>query len=138
MRPTAPIPPVPQISSWRATAERFGTLLLAVLYCFAIGHVATTAADADLQVAHHTAQGIAFSDASTLVLCPSTAAKDAVNGFSAPAASGFKELSKSFAAAIQATDRSQRAGFAERANSGLAVMLASWRSAILFPFHVFW
>ncbi len=139
MGPAAPIRPrLPRATVWRTTAQRLGIGLLALLYCFVIAHVASNTTDGEFQAEHHSAQGLSFSDASALVLCPTTAGKEAINAFSAPPASGNKDVSKGYAAAILADDHAQRTAFAEHTGAGHAVVLALWRSAILFPFHVFW
>lgn len=112
-----------------------GVLLLAALYCLAMGHVAGPGTEFPYE--QQNTRGISFADASGYFLCATDRAQGAVNAFKTPP-SGAKDTSKGFATAIHAFDRSHRTAFAEHSGAFHAVRLALWRSAILFPFHVFW
>ncbi len=118
--------------------ERTGMLLLTVLYCFAISHVASTNTDAQFQGEQRPSLGISFSDASDFSLCPTSASESLVNSLNAPFSSASKDLTKGFAASIRLNDRSLRTTFTQHVDASRAVILTFWRAAILFPFHVFW
>jgi hypothetical protein len=113
-------------------------LLLAALYCLAMGHVVRADSAGVLQGEHSPSTGSTISGPTGLFLHHTSQTESLVQVVSGPSAAGSKDLSTGFAACVRANDRDVRAAFVRQARASRSLLVAQRRSDLTYPFHTFW
>ncbi|MBK9416624.1 MAG: hypothetical protein IPO05_15705 [Flavobacteriales bacterium] len=113
-------------------------LLLAALYCLAMGHMVRADSTSVLHGEQSPPTGNTISGPTGLFLHHTSQTEGSVDLFRGPSAAGSKDPVSGSIACTRVHERNERTAFVHQVEASRSLLLALRRAELIFPFHTYW
>jgi hypothetical protein len=118
--------------------KKLSVLILAAIYCFAIGFVTKSLNYSDFGNKQQASQESSFTVFSSKLFCHTSQSESSVNIFNNLPASSFKNPFSGLWAISNTTEQLFKTAFSQYANIARNFLIQHRKTDIIFPFHYFW